>query len=119
MHLDDGNDDAKEADGAAKDLDDEDLDEKRGALGIGESGAAGRGEGRGRDGRLVPANNADTDAAEEVAQPRCDTAGEDGVSCDCDWRVLRMMRHLKRGLMGRTGRCTGWGLACQRCAARA
>lgn len=44
-------------------------------------------------GRLSPANNSDTDTADEVAEASCDAAAEERITCDhvCCWDVTRVL----------------------------
>lgn len=65
-YLQDGYDDAEQADGAAEDFHDEDLHKQAGVLGVSQSRSA--------------AHNADTDAAEEVGEAHSQTRSEHGVT---------------------------------------
>lgn len=64
--LQNGYDDAKQADSAAKDLHNEDLHEEVGVLGVGQSGSA--------------AHDANADATEEVGEADSQTGSEHGVT---------------------------------------
>jgi len=66
IHLQNGYDDAKQADSAAKDLHNEDLHEEVGVLGVGQSGSA--------------AHDANADATEEVGEADSQTGSEHGVT---------------------------------------
>lgn len=65
-YLQNGYDNAKEADGAAEDLHDEDLDEQAGVLGVRQSRSA--------------AHDADADATEEVGEAHSQAGSEHGIT---------------------------------------
>lgn len=90
FHLQNGHDDAEEADGAAEDLHDEDLHEEAAVLGVRQRRAA--------------AHDADADAAEEVGEADGQTGSKHGVTWR-DGKTKRVTRERERERPPACDRC--------------